>query len=184
MMVRTLLPAALLLAGTALQAQDGASDPLQTRVLDGYAMLEGEWVLEEASLTPEMRQGRAEQGVEASGIAFAFGTDRQWMEFHDWRQQAGGRRATGIGLLAFSPREQQVIFTEHGARGAAVHGTLERTGDLSFLRSISVSRTDTAWRQRDTWTFDADGRCFGWQTTYSRNGSETHAPETRYCRAE
>lgn len=182
--MRILTSAALLLSATGLHAQDAEPDPLQTRVLDEYAMLEGEWVLDQANLTGEMREAQASQGILASGITFTYGTDRQWMAFDDWRELAGGRKATGIGLLAFSPREQQVIFTEHGARGAAVHGTLEKTGERTFLRSISVSRTDTAWRQRDEWTFDADGRCFEWQAAYSRNGEDRAGPATRYCRAD
>jgi len=170
-------------AACGANAQQAAEpDPLQTRVLDEYAMLEGKWELDPESLPEEQSKARAEQGIERSGVSFAFGTDRQWMEFHDWRQQAGELRATGIGLVAFSPREQQVIFTEHGARGAAVHGTIAKRGEREFVRDISVSRTDTAWRQQDVWVFDADGRCFSWTSQFKRNGAGNASPPVRYCR--
>ncbi len=173
------------LAYTPLHAQDDtAVDPLQTRTLDAYSALEGNWEMDPTGLSADIQSMREEQGISRNWVSFSFGTDRQWIEFGDWREQKGIFRKTGAGLIAFSPREQQVIFTEHGARGAAVHGTLKKADDGSFVRDISVSRTDTAWRQVDRWVMADNGRCFSWTTEFFRNGEGLQDSTSRYCRSE
>jgi hypothetical protein len=167
--------------GPIAAAQD--LDPLQTDVLSSFEMLEGEWHMDYSQLPEDARAAQAEQGVSGNHVTFAYGTDRQWMEFGDYQTLNGTVRHTGAGLIAFSPQDQHVTFLEHGARGASVMGTLEMVSESVFERSIVVARTDRSWRQVDRWEFDADGACFTWTSRFARNGATSDGEPRRWCRA-
>ena len=182
MKLKLLFTSALLGSASIAFAQDG--DPLQTRVLDDYSVLEGKWTLQSKSLTEDVLESRESRGIVESFVTFEPGTDNQWMVFGDYQLRDTGLRHTGAGLIAFNPQTQTVTFLEHGARGASVMGTLDFDGDRTFTRKITVARTDRSWHQTDVWTLDADQACLTWTSSYSRNGEISESPSVRYCRTE
>jgi len=173
---------ALALPITALDAQDEVSDPLQTQVLDRFEPLVGKWYFDFDSIPKESRDAQRKDGLEESWIAIDWGTDRQWMTFTDSRQTNGVVRLVGQGLIAFSPMSQEVIFTEHGARGATVTGNLEAKHEGLFIRDIAVARTDRTWRQIDQWQLSTDGSCMTWSSSYFRQGEQRNSSPFRYCK--
>ncbi len=165
-----------------ISAQDQAPEPLQTQVLDRFEPLIGEWFFDFDSIPKEAREAQKSGGLELSWLKMGWGTDRQWMSFEDLRQTKGEVRVVGEGLIAFSPMHQKVVFTEHGARGAMVTGTLSARGEGVFVRDITVARADRTWRQVDEWRLSADGRCMVWNTVYHRRGEQQAAPPFQYCK--